>query len=86
MTLHDIAAEALEQIKRVGEIEYSSEDEKQILLAIEKAMLEAANACCVENAMVVESFLNRNKEAAMQINKEIERRRKLLISNLSAMR
>ncbi len=86
MALHQIARDALEEIKAVEGTGVTDGHEAEILAAIDKAMHRAMELCCKEQAKVVEQHLSHATGVAEQINEETDRRRGLLIANLSAMR
>ena len=86
MPLRDIARDALEEIKAVEGTGVTSGHEAEILAAIDKAMHRAMEVCCKQNAEVVEEHLSHATGVAERINEETQRRRGLLIANLSAMR
>ncbi|RYH10553.1 hypothetical protein [Tropicimonas sp. IMCC6043] len=86
MALHQIARDALEEIKAIEGTSVTEGHEAEILAAIDKAMHRAMEVCCREHAEVVDEHLDHSRGVARQINEETERRRKLLIANLSALR
>ncbi|SDL06682.1 hypothetical protein [Aliiruegeria lutimaris] len=86
MALSKIARDALEEIKAIEGIGVTDGHEAEILAAIDKAMHRAMEVCCREQAAIVEQHLTHATGVAERINEETERRRNLLIANLSAMR
>ncbi|MFD0978945.1 MULTISPECIES: hypothetical protein [Tropicimonas] len=86
MTLNAIAHQALEEIKAIEGTGVTEGHEAEILAAIDKAMHAAMEVCCKENAAVVEQHLTHATGVAEQINEETDRRRTLLVANLSALR
>ncbi len=86
MALHEIAREALEEIRAIDGTGVTDGHEAEILAAIDKAMHRAMEICCKEQADVVEQHLSHATGVAERINEESDRRRGLLISTLTAMR
>ncbi|SFC35655.1 hypothetical protein [Tropicimonas isoalkanivorans] len=86
MSLNEIAHRALEEIKRIEGIGVTDGHEAEILAAIDKAMHGAMEICSRENADIVEQHLSHATGAAERINEEADRRRTLLVANLSALR
>lgn len=86
MSLSQIARDALEEIKAIEGTGVTDGHEAEILAAIDRAMHRAMEICSRDLADVVEEHLEHSRGVARQINEESERRRKLLIANLSALR
>lgn len=86
MALNEIARDALEEIKAIEGAGVTTGHEAEILAAIDKAMHRAMEVCCREQAKIVEEHLAHSRGVARQINEETDRRRGLLVTNLSAMR
>ncbi len=86
MPLNQIARDALEEIKTIEGTGVTAGQEAEILAAIDKAMHRAMEVCCKEQAEIVEQHLSHATGVAEQINEEAERRRRLLVANLAAMR
>ncbi|WP_068109772.1 hypothetical protein [Tropicimonas marinistellae] len=86
MPLKDIAHQALEEIKAIEGTGVTDGHEAEILAAIDKAMHAAMEVCCRENAEIVEQHLSHATGVAEQINEAADRRRTLMVANLSAMR
>lgn len=86
MALNEIARAALEEIKAIEGTNVTDGHEAEILAVIDKAMHKAMEVCCREQADVVEQHLSHATGVAERINQETEKRRSLLIANLTAMR
>ena len=86
MGLNQIARDALEEIKAIEGTGLAAGHDAKVLAAIDKAMHRAMELCCKEQAKVVEQHLSHATGVAERINEETDRRRGLLIANLSAMR
>ena len=83
---YEIAEIALDRLASLEGASFSSENRVAAQKIIEAAVIEGMRSCCQENAMIVESHLQRNKELASRINEAVEGRYKSLISNLGALR
>ena len=86
MSLERIARQALEEIKVIEGTSVTAGHEAEILAAVNKAMHAAMEICCTQHAEIVEEHLSHATGVAERINEETDRRRNLMISNLSAMR
>ena len=86
MTINKIAEMALEKLAEIEGVSFSPDNRAAAKKIIETALIDGMRSCCQENAMVVESHLQRNKELAARINEEVDGRYKSLISNLGALR
>lgn len=86
MSLHEIARDALEEIKAIEGTGVTEGHEAEILAAVDRAMHRAMDVCCKHHAEIVEEHLTHATGVAERINEESDRRRTILIANLSAMR
>ncbi len=86
MALHEIARQALEEIRAIEDSGLHDGHDAEIIAAVEKAMDEALRVYCQTHAEVVEQHLSHATGVAEQINEEADKRRGLLIANLSAFR
>jgi hypothetical protein len=86
MALHEIARKALDEIRAIEDSGLHDGHDAEILAAIDKAMDGAIQVCCHTHAEVVEQHLSHATGVAEEINVEADKRRGLLIANLSALR
>ena len=86
MPLHEISQRALSDIQAIDGIALTDQQAAEVLAAIDRALQAATALCGQEHASVVAAHLEHATGVAAQINEESDRRRGLLIANLSAMR
>lgn len=86
MSLHDIARDALEEIKAIEGTGVTDGHEAELLKVIDRAMHRAMDVCCSQHAEIVEEHLSHATGVAERINLDSEKQRMLLMSNLTAMR
>lgn len=86
MALNQIARRALEEIRAIEDSGLHDGHDAEILAAIDKAMHAAMELCSRENAEIVEQHLSHATGVAERINEAADRKRNLLIANLSALR
>ncbi|PRY25434.1 hypothetical protein CLV78_102613 [Aliiruegeria haliotis] len=86
MSMKEIARTALDEMKAIEGSGLSNEHDAEILAVIERALHAATGVWVAEHAELVAEHLSHSSGVAQEINEEAERRRGLLMANLSAMR